>query len=114
MPVATTVYMYSMPALRRQLNYRNIVLHNAAFRETIGVATREGEYRYLPWMGFIELHLARRLHGARPVKLQADAITSTDGFSSDWRSLKAHEHAQGCLIGRGVFGVANKGFPRVV
>ncbi|PLW67799.1 hypothetical protein [Pseudohalioglobus lutimaris] len=103
-----------MPALRRKLNYRNIVLHDEPSRETIGVATREGDYRYLPWLGFIELRLARRIPGARPVKLQAEAVSPTEGLSSDWRTLEAGEHVQGCLLGRGVFGVLNKGFPRIV
>jgi len=103
-----------MPALRRKLNSRNIVLHDEPAREMIGVATREGDYRYLPWLGFIELHMAKRLPGARPVKLQADAVSPTDGFSSDWQSLKPGQHVQGCLLGRGVFGVVNEGFPRIV
>lgn len=52
-------------------------------------------------MGFIELRLVK-------------AVSPTDGFPSDSQTLDAGEHVQGSLLGRGVFGVSNKGFPRIV
>jgi len=103
-----------MPALRRKLNHRNIVLLERPSRETIGVATRSGDYRYLRWLGFLDIQQARVIPSARPVKLLVDATTPSDGFASDWVSLPPGKHVQGCLIAAGVFGITENGRPRIV
>lgn len=103
-----------MPALRRKLNHRNIVLLATPSRETIGVAMRAGDYRYLRWLGFVDVDQARVIPSARPVKLLAGAASLSDGFTSDWVSLPPGRHVQGCLIPAGVFGITESGRPKIV
>jgi hypothetical protein len=103
-----------MPALRRKLNHRNIVLLETPSRETIGVATRSEGYRYLRWLGFIDVEQARVIPSPRPVKLLADAASPSDGLTSDWLALPPGKHVQGCLIAAGVFGIIENGHPRIV
>lgn len=97
----------------RRLNYRHIILGEHTELETVGVLTREGDYRYLSWMGFIEAERARALPQARPVKLKVMAVSATEGLG-DWSYLIAGEYAQGCLVGAGVYGVLVAGVPRVI
>jgi hypothetical protein len=102
-----------MPALMRRLNYRHIILGEHTERESVGVLTREGDYRYLPWIGFIEVERARSLLHARPVKLKIMAVSPTQGLG-DWSQLCAGDHVQGCLVSSGVYGVMVAGVPRVI
>ena len=102
-----------MPALMRRLNYRHIILAQHTEQENVGVLTREGDYRYLPWIGFIEVERARTLAHARPVKLKITAISSMQGVG-DWSQLCAGDHVQGCLVARGVYGVLVAGLPRII
>lgn len=97
----------------RRLNYRHIILGEHTEQESVGVLTREGDYRYLPWMGFIEAERARSLPQARPVKLKIMAISPTQGLG-DWSRLVAGDHVQGCLVCSGVYGVLVAGVPRII
>lgn len=106
--------MYSMPVLRRKLNHRNILLFETPSRESIGVAMRTGDYRYIRWLGFVDVEQAKAIPGAKPVKLLVEAISPTDGYSSDWQSLSSGQHVQGCLVPAGVYGILEQGQPRVL
>ena len=78
------------------------------------MATRSEGYRYLRWLGFIDVEQARVIPSARPVKLLADAASPSDGLTSDWLALPPGKHVQGCLIAAGVFGITENGHPRIV
>ena len=65
---ACTVLEMPQLVLNRRLNYRNVVLTDCPGGE-IGYLLRNGERRFVPWLGFIERAAARRLDGARPVRL---------------------------------------------
>ena len=102
-----------MPALMRRLNYRHIILGEQTEQESVGVLTRAGDYRYLPWIGFIEVERARSLPQARPVKLKIMAVSPTQGLG-DWSKLYPGDHVQGCLVSTGVYGVLVAGLPRII
>jgi hypothetical protein len=102
--VCNTGYSHSMLVLIRQLNKRNIRLdaHNVR-RETVGVRQRNGEYRYVTWLGFISRDEA--IHSGRPVKLEISRMGYERGVSTDWIDVLAGQHIQGCLTPEGVYAV---------
>ena len=53
--------------LCRRLNHRNIELRADTRGEVVGVLRRNGDYGFVPWLGFIDRAEARRT--GRPVKL---------------------------------------------
>ena len=48
-----------MPALRRRLNYRVIVLSEGLPPESVGVLRKDGTYGYERWQGFVSLETAK-------------------------------------------------------
>ena len=71
--------------LVQKLNARNIELHHDTRGETVGVLIKNGDYRYLPWLGFIERDRALRV--GRPVKLRISRV----GLSSSWYRASVKE-----------------------
>lgn len=100
-----------MPALMRRLNYRHIILGEDTQHESVGVRLKDGTWRYLPWLGFLDVDTAAAR--GRPVKLEVIRVTDGDGLG-DWERLEAGQFAQGCLVGHGVFGVLVDGSPRII
>jgi hypothetical protein len=94
-----------MPALCRRLNYRNIELRDDTVGQTVGVVLTSGGSRQLPWLGFISLEDAKRMNGARAVKIEVTRY-SDSGF--DWIDLGPGEYVQGCLTDRGVYAVTTE------
>ena len=85
-----TVYMYSMYGdlvLSRKLNHRNIELHHTTRGEVVGVLCRDGDYRYVSWLGFISAADAVRMAGARPVKLLIDRVGRTEDMTTVWNDV---------------------------
>ena len=76
--------------LLRKLNARNIELHHDTKGETVGVLIRNGGYRYLPWLGFIERDRGKRI--GKPVKLLINRI----GLEGDFNYLARREVRQAC------------------
>ena len=93
--------------LLRTLNARNIELHHDTRGETVGVLIRGGEYRYLPWLGFIERERAKRI--GKPVKLRISRIGLQDDFSTTWKDVDAGRHVLGCRTDKGVYAVVEQG-----
>ena len=89
--------------LCRKLNHRNIELHQTTQGETVGVLMRSGEYRYVPWLGFLDRAQARST--GQPVRLQVARIGRLNGTSTVWRDLLNSEHVQGCLTRGGAYAV---------
>ena len=76
--------------LNRRLNYRNIQLTSDTKNQHVGYDAGDGEAKYVRWLGFIERREARRLAGARPVRL---VCISRVGFSD----VAPGEAVHGCL-----------------
>lgn len=99
-----------MPALSRKLNAKNIVLHPHTRGETVGVKLACGEVRYVPWVGFIDVDVAKSIKHATAVKLDvARYSNNAGGWASEWTDLQASEYVQGCLTAEGVYGVLTTG-----
>ena len=94
--------------LCRKLNARNIQLCHDTKGETVGVLCRNGEYRYLPWLGFLDRSEASG-HGT-PVKLLIDRIGhgDSDGWNVRWVDVERGRHVQGCLTTQGVYAVVDQ------
>ncbi len=93
--------------LLRKLNARNIELHHDTKGEIVGVLIRNGEYRYLPWLGFIERDRAKRI--GKPVKLLINRIGLEGDFSTTWQDVEPGKHVLGCKTAAGVHAVVEQG-----
>lgn len=100
-----------MPALKRSLNHRHILLDDDTKNETVGVRRRDGSWQYIAWLGFISLEEAKAI--GRPVRLNITAV-SYDPILCGWSRLHEGESVQGCLVEGGVYGVLVAGKPRIV
>lgn len=87
--------------LNRRLNYRNLLLADRLGGE-IGYLLRNGERRFVPWLGFIERAAARALEDARPVRLADITRVGVAGWPApEWREVPSGECVHGCLTSRG-------------
>ncbi len=93
--------------LLRKLNYRNIELHHDTRAETVGVLIKDGEYRYLPWLGFIERDRAKRI--GKPVKLLIARFGHQGDFGTTWTDVEEGRHVLGCRTEKGVYAVVEQG-----
>ncbi len=107
-----------MPALRRKMNYRNIVLSSEQNSEGVGVRLKSGDYTYKRWLGFVSREQAGRWQMeqllAIPVKLEINAYSQGEGLGYPWHELSRGQYIQGCLTGLGVYGVLDRGTPRLI
>lgn len=94
--------------LCRKLNARNIQLCQDTKGQTVGVLRRNGEYRYLPWLGFLDRSEAST--GGKSVKLLIDRIGQgdSDGWNIKWVDVERGRHVLGCLTPQGVFAVIDQ------
>lgn len=81
---------------------------------TVGVLTKDGEYRHYPWNGFIERSDVMKMAGAIPVKLFAVAYTTSNDEWGPWIDLTPDQALQGCWHEGSVWIVVVDGAPRVV
>ena len=93
--------------LVQKLNARNIELHHDTRGETVGVLIKGGEYRYLPWLGFIERDRALRV--GKPVKLRISRVGLESDFSTTWTDIESDKHVLGCRTEKGVYAVMEQG-----
>lgn len=105
-----------MPALRFTHNYSNQILtENDYGRYGVRACLKDGEFTYLPWRGFIERELAKKIPKARALKLEVIEYRLGEGYQDDeWFKIPPDHAVQGCLINGVVFGVLEKGRPRIV
>lgn len=89
-----------------RLNHRNIELHHDTRGEQVGVLLMNGEYRYLPWLGFIERDRAQRI--GKPVKLRIARIGHQHDLATVWADVRDGMHVLGCRTGRGVHAVVEQ------
>jgi len=92
--------------LARWLNNRLIELRPDTKSETVGVLTRQGDYRYVRWLGFVERSQAAKL--GRPVKLEINRIGHAGDFGAHWQDVPSGRHVQGCLTSAGVYAVVDE------
>jgi hypothetical protein len=86
-----------------RLNYRLVELSGTPGGESVGVLLRNDEYRYVPWLGFIDRKKAAYV--GKSVRLRIDRIGRLQGVTTVWEELPAGKHVQGCLTERGAFAV---------
>lgn len=99
-----------MPALCRRFNARNIELYPHTRGEDVGVKLTSGEVRYVRWLGFLDVDVARAIKGAKAVKLDVQRYSNNaGGWAGDWVDLQPGQFVQGCLTAEGVFGVIATG-----
>jgi hypothetical protein len=91
----------------QKLNARNIELHHDTRGETVGVLIKGGEYRYLPWLGFIERDRALRV--GRPVKLRISRVGLESDFSTTWTDIESDKHVLSCRTVKGIYAVKEQG-----
>jgi len=84
--------------LRRKLNYRLIDLCGDTTNELVGVRLVDGDYKFLPFSGFIDYFVAKG-QKVRPVKLQVYSY-SCDEFviPHNWKYVENGKHLLGCVI----------------
>ena len=102
-----------MPLLRININYRKIVIDEQS-NEEIAVLLKDGEYRYLRFLGFIGREDAIAINSSVPVKLKVDAYAEEDDVSIQWTSIPPGRHLQGCLTNQGVYCVLNGSVARTI
>ena len=73
----------------------------------MGVLIRNGEYRYLPWLGFIERDRAKRI--GKSVKLLISRIGLEGDFGTTWQDIEPSKHVLGCRTDKGVYAVVEEG-----
>lgn len=82
-----------MRAIRLRVNYR-LDTYIQGDSTQIGVRLKSGDFRFLPWGGFVE----ESLQGiGRPVKLKIDAYTLNNGWNAEWTELKAGQFLLGSV-----------------
>lgn len=82
--------------------------------ETVGLVRRDGSLGYRLWCGFIDVHEARLLPHAVPVKMVIVAFALSDEPGARWTALPDDRFLQGCLTAEGVRCVLVNGLPRLV
>ena len=93
--------------LNRRINYRNALLTDRPGGE-VGYLLRNGERRFVPWLGFIERATARALDDARPVRLtDITRVGIASWPAPEWREVPSGEWVHGCLTGRGAFAICD-------
>ncbi len=89
--------------LCRMLNHRQIELRADTRGQLVGVRRTNGEYRYVPWLGFVDRAEAPAY--GRPVKLAIARVGRSDGFHTEWHDVPDGTYVQGCLTEAGAFAV---------
>ncbi len=91
--------------LNRRQNYANVRLAEGV-RESVGYELPSGERRFALWLGFIERSRARRLPGARPVRLADITRIGIDtAHGVEWEDLPPGRYVHGCLTHQGAYAV---------
>ena len=98
-----------MPALSRRFNARNVELYPHTRGEDVGVKLSSGEVKYVRWIGFIDIEIAKAIKSATPVKLKVSRYSNAAGWGSGWVDLKPGEYVQGCLTVEGVYAIVTTG-----
>lgn len=107
-------YTVSMLVLLWKLNHKHVHLDQDTVGEDIGILCRNGEYRYVPWRGFIRQELAVDLRSGKPVKLRVERVGTPGKISTVWEDVDPQQHVQGCLTSHGVYAVLVEDFIRLV
>lgn len=81
-----------MPVLLYQINYRNIVVEQESTGETLPVRLKDGKYRLVHFLGFLDVEKAKEGKGI-PVKIKVTAYAE-EPFNPRWMVLE-HRHIQG-------------------
>ncbi|AMO66926.1 hypothetical protein AZF00_00805 [Zhongshania aliphaticivorans] len=80
----------------------------------VPVKLKNGDYRRVKWLGYIDLCDAQNLANAKPVKLLVASYSVSVSPYPKWIHLKDGEAIQGCLTVNGVYCIAEGGSPKVI
>lgn len=75
---------------------------------------RSGQKALFPWLGGMNIELARRTPDARPVKISAISAETGRGLNTNWIYLYKEQAILGCLFNHGVYAVLDKGEFKIV
>ncbi|WP_339678239.1 hypothetical protein [uncultured Zhongshania sp.] len=111
-----TVYIHSMIQLRYRYNavFKSVSEASAPDHEYLPVLKKDGDFKRVPWKGFIDLEDAREISGATPVKLDIYQYSTSVGLMPKWQYVPAGMAVQGCLTKIGVYAVVDNGQLRLV
>ena len=87
-----------MIRLWRRFNYRTACLGHDSFVSSVQVFEPDGRTWSARWQGFMGADTARRLEGARSVRLIVEFIENDSGSRHGRRQLERDEYVQGCVL----------------
>lgn len=89
-----------MLTLWSRFNYRIVELGRDAFGDRVKVLEADGRTWLAQWQGFLGAEAAKRLEGARSVRLVIQRIESENGKGRGIgrRPLENGEYVQGCCV----------------
>lgn len=102
-----------MPAVKYTLNKRSVTLENQP-GDLVPVLMRSGERKFLPWLGFIDVNVAKQLPYAIPVRLDVTEYSTETPFMGKWSYLSKGKTVQDCAFRGGVYGITHSVMPRVI
>jgi hypothetical protein len=73
----------------------------------VGVLLQDGEYRYLPWLGFIERERAIRI--GKLAMLRITRVGHQGDFATTWIEVQDGRHVLGCRTENGIYAVVESG-----
>lgn len=85
---------------------RNIVLRHDTVGQYAHVLLKNGEFRSLPWCGFVSRQTAKKILG-RPVKIRALRWGYDLGLSIEWHEIPSGQYVHACLTEEGVYAIVD-------
>lgn len=90
--------------LNQRQNAENRKLTQDTSKATVGYLLPDGEWHFVPWLGFINRAVARSIRGARPVRLvNITRVDHGNDFSGLWGDVPQDKYVHGCLTDAGVY-----------
>lgn len=82
-------------------------------RDCVPVLLKDGDFRRVPWLGYIDLEDAKERQG-KAVKLDVHAYSVAPGPMPKWQAIPDGMAIQGCCTSNGVYCVVDNGAPKIV
>lgn len=90
----------------RKQNAANKLMVDRPHSDTVGYLMSSGEWRFVPWLGFIERRAARQMRGARGVRLvQLSRVGYQGPLTVDWIDVADGQYVHGCLTDDGAYAI---------
>lgn len=90
----------------RKQNAANKLMVDRPHSDTVGYLLGSGEWRFVPWLGFIERRAAKEIRGAKGVRLvQISRVGYQGQLNADWIDVPSGQYVHGCLTKDGAYAV---------